>query len=645
MGTSTYLYQIDISLNGQNQTMKFMKKTNYLTAFAYSTWRIVKADLLLFRRFPRLFLAAAAITIVPAAYALIYLSSVWDPNSKTSDLPVGIVNLDEGFNYQGRATNIGTELSAELISLGTFGFRTLDDAQAARQEVRRGSLAFAVIIPRDFSASALPGVHPGGGKVTVVMSEGNNYAAASFARRFAVDLGHQVNEALNEKRWEQVLVSAVGTGENLAKLKAGVSQLHAGATTFNENMGRYNGTAAQLATGFKQLGSGIRSMESMLPADADLKTLKVGTQRLALRQRELGTGLEQLQTGARKLTDGATQMKEETADLPFIGEKIASKAGDLAAGGGQLTEGLAVALEANARLARGADRVDAGAEKLVDGVSALGEGIRLMSEKLPEDSRLDAFGRGGDELAMGAARLRSGIVLIDSVLPASTGKLDGSARGLADSVEPTLEVLAPVANNGSAFAPNMIAMALWLGAVMAVYLFNVRVLAAEHGSASTMAKTLGKIAVPAMIVLAQTFLTFLVLVYGLGIAVPNYLSFTLSMIVAGQAFLAIVYLLLRAFGEAGKLFVVLLLTLQLAAGGGVMPIELSGDFFRAVHDWLPFTWVVKTFRASLFGAYDNGWLHAWVDVILSGILALLLASFIRRWKTVSSADYKPGIDV
>ena len=54
----------------------------------------------------------------------------------------------------------------------------------------------------------------------VVLSEGNNYAAAGIARRFAVDLGHQVNEALNEKRWEQVLMSADGSGKSLDMLRA-----------------------------------------------------------------------------------------------------------------------------------------------------------------------------------------------------------------------------------------------------------------------------------------------------------------------------------------------------------------------------------------------------------------------------------------
>lgn len=622
-----------------------MSKKNHLAGLIHSTWRIVKTELSLFRRFPKLGLAVLAIALVPAAYALIYLSSVWDPNAKTNELPVGIVNLDEGFNHQGRHTNVGAELTAGLIKAASFGFRTLDDAQEARQAVRLGSLAFAVIIPKDFSASAVPGVEPGAGKVTVVLSEGNNYAAAGFARRFAIELGHQVNEALNEKRWEQVLVSVDGSGKSLLKLKAGVAQLRSGADALNEGLVRYSGTAAQLSTGFKQVGSGIRTMETRLPPEADLKTLKTGTQRLALRQREMGTGLEQLQAGARKLTEGASQMHEEASGIPFVGEKIAVGAGQLADGGTQLATGLATALDANARLTRGADRVEAGTEKLVDGLGALSEGIHTIAEKLPEDNRLDVFVASGRDLTTGAAKLRAGVELIDKVLPTSPEKLGGSARGLADSVEPALEVLAPVANNGSAFAPNMVAMALWLGAVMAVYLFNMRVLLAEHAHAPALAKALGKFIVPALIVLVQTFLTFLVLVFGLGIAVPSYLTFALSMVGAALAFLAIAYLLLRAFGDAGKLFAVLLLTLQLAAGGGVMPIELTGDFFQAVHEWLPFTWVIKTFRATLFGAFDNEWMHAWRVVVFSGLVALLLAAFVGRWKTVALADYKPGVEV
>jgi putative membrane protein len=616
-----------------------------LKELVHSMGRIARTDLNLFRRFPKFIWAALAIAIVPSLYALIYLSSVWDPSAKTSALPVGVVNLDEGLHYKGGVTNVGTELTTHLRATGIFGYQTFHDEQAVRQAVRKGSLAFAVIIPRDFSANALPGLRPGDGRVTVVMSEGNNYAAASFARRFAVDLGHQVNETLNEKRWEQVLVSVDGTGKNLDKLKAGVNQLHQGTIAFDQGMERYSAAAKQLSAGFKQVGAGLRTMDSMLPPETDLKTLKEGSQRLVARQKEFGTGLVKLQTGSRQLVDGAVQMQQETAGIPFVGEKIAASAGELAAGGRLLTEGLTTALEANARLTRGSVRLETGVTKLTEGLSTLGLGLHEMALKVPEDSRLDEFSHGAEDLVRNSAKLRTGIELIKTVIPQSLDRMGGSAKGLADSVQPNLEVLAPVANNGSAFAPNMIAMALWLGAVMAVYLFNVHTLAIEHAGSPALAKTLGKFLVPALVVMSQTVLIFLMLVFGLGVAVPNFFSFSLSMLVAGLVFLAIVFLLLRAFGEIGKLIVVLLLTLQLAAGGGVIPIELSGGFFQTVHDWLPFTWVIKTFRASLFGAFDFGWYRTLLDVFASGLLALILASFVSRWNTVTLSDYKPGISI
>lgn len=622
-----------------------MPIANLQNQFFRSIWRIVRTDLLLFQRFPRIRLAVVAIAAVPAVYALIYLSSVWDPNAKTNALPVAIVNLDAGIHYQGRAFNVGEELTAGLIQSATFGFRPMADAQAARQAVGLGRLAFAVIIAPDFSANAVPGVHAGGGRITVVFSEGNNYAAAGFARRFATELGHQVNETLNEKRWEQVLVTADGSGKSLDKLKAGMAQLRAGAQTLDAGAAKYSVTVAQLTAGVKEMAAGIRNMDDKLPADADLKSLRAGTQKLSATQRELGTGLEQLQIGAARLTEGAKTMQDQSVDIPFVGEKIAAGAGDLAAGGAQLKDGLSAALEANTRLVRGAAKAETNTGKLIDGASALGDGIHAIAVKLPEDSRLDALTQGGKTLADGAVKLRSGIELVASVLPAAPGKFDGSARGLADSVEPTLEVLAPVANNGSAFAPNMVAMALWLGAVMTAYLFNMGTLLADHVSAPRYAKVIGKFGLPALVVLLQVLLTFLMLVFGLGIRAPSYLTFALTMVMTSLAFLAVVYLLLRVFGETGKLFAVLLLTLQLAAGGGVMPIELTGDFFQAVHEWLPFTWVVKAFRASLFGAFDNGWLHVWSMVVMGGVTALLLAGFGGRWKLVVDADYKPGIDV
>lgn len=622
-----------------------MKQAGVWRRGLIACWRIILTDLLLFRRFPRLILAALAIVSVPAIYALIYLSSVWDPNAKTSDLPVGIVNLDQGAVYQGRASNVGTELLQELSASGEFGFRALDHADAARDSVRLGRLAFAVIIPPDFSANALPGTRRGGGKVVVVLSEGNNYAAAGIARRFAAELGHRVNEALNEQRWEQVLNSADGSGKSLDKLRAGMSSLRAGATNFNEGIARYDAAGAQLVAGVRRYGASTRTMAARMPAEGELRALRTGTQQLTQGQRELGGGLQQLQIGADLLTRGATQLQEETVGLLFVGEKIAESAGALAAGGKQLVDGLGTAQDASTQLLRGSARVEEGTLRLTEGVGQLADNLRALAERLPEDAQLEAYERSGSELRRGAGQLLDGIVLVESALPANAGKLDGSARGLAESVETVLEVLAPVPNNGSAFVPNMIAMALWLGAVMSVYLFSMRQLSEEHAASPALAKTLGRYAVPALLVMLQTALVVLVLLPGLGVTVPDLPSFLLIVAAAGQAFLAIVLLMLRAFGEVGKLVVILLLTLQLAAGGGVMPIELTTEFFQAVHDWLPFSWVIKALRASMFGALGGDWMRPWLEVVAVGLAALLACALVRRWTVVPAKDYRPAVDL
>jgi putative membrane protein len=600
-------------------------------------------DVALLWRVPRLWLAVLAVALVPAVYAWIYLSSVWDPNAKANELPVGIVNLDAGYEYQGQRHNVGAELVLALLRTAEFGFQSYSDAEAARQAVRQGRLAFAIIVPPDFSAAALPGRQAGDGRIQVVLSEGNNYAAAGLARRFAQELGHKANEALNERRWEQVLQSADGSGRTLQALRAALAQLRSGAREYQGAMARYSASTAELVQGMRQAMASLREAQQHLPAEAELRALRQGTQRLLQGQRELGLGLEQLHGGARRVHSGAQQLQEELGNLPFIGERLAEPTGQLADGASQLTLGLASALQAQTQLQRGAERVDEACTRLGAGVGEMAAGLRGLLDRLPGDEQLQALVRGGQMLTQSGQRLQAGIELLVHALPASVARPDGSARGLADSVEPALQVLAPVPNNGSAFAPNMIAMALWLGAVMAFYLFDPRVLSQAHAGAGRLAQTLGRYALPAALVLLQAALITLVLRQVLGVSVPDPASYALVVTVAALAFLAVVFALLRLFGELGKLFAVLLLTLQLAAGGGVMPIELTADFFQAVHDWLPFTWVVRALRASLFGAFGQAWGRAVLELAGIGLAALLLAALARRWQLVPSAQYGAGV--
>ena len=314
---------------------------------------IARLEAGLFGRFPKLGLAVAGIVFIPALYAYIYLSSVWDPAGRTSALPAAIINLDRGFAYGGQQVNLGRDVTGMLQKKNTFGFSLGTDEAQARAAVRQGRLAFALIIPPDFSANAVPGTQSGAGRLVVYASEGDNYNGAGLARRFAAELGHQVNETLNEKRWALVLGASADAGASVTRLRDGVAKLRAGAHAFEAGLAQASNGSTQLATGnlqlsasidqfaggIKQLGVGVRTLDAKKPKAQDLQALKSGAAALEMGHGDLGNGLEALQTGAQKLTDGALQLREETQSIPLIGTRIAGGAGQLQDGAAQLTAG------------------------------------------------------------------------------------------------------------------------------------------------------------------------------------------------------------------------------------------------------------------------------------------------------------------
>ena len=95
-----------------------------------------------FARFPRLILATLLVVCLPAVYTVIYLTSVWDPASRTSALPVGLVNLDQGITYRGQFFNAGSEVMANLRRKHTFGFTDLEGEDVARNAVQSGMGVF-----------------------------------------------------------------------------------------------------------------------------------------------------------------------------------------------------------------------------------------------------------------------------------------------------------------------------------------------------------------------------------------------------------------------------------------------------------------------------------------------------------------------
>lgn len=633
---------------------------------------IFRMEMTLFTRFPKLKVSAIGVAIIPALYALIYLSSVQDPSAHTGDLKAALVNLDKGLVYRDQNVNVGQEVAASIREKKAFGFVDYSDENEAKRAVRQGQLAFALIIPSDFSAIAVPGQSAAGGRLVVYVSEGNNYNGANLAKRFASELGHQVNVNLNESRWSMVLTTVTGSRDKLTELRKGAIALNDGAQKLDAGLVKAsagskalaNGAdglgaaVVQLTDGVKQLGAGLRTMDQQVPSAQELAVLKSGPKELMAGHAKLAQGLQDLQAGAQELNVASNRMRDETKGIPLVGTRLSDGASQLGDGAALLGGGLQSARMGQTQLADGTQKLGAGAAKLADGMAALGGGIHSAATKVPADAKLDelasasrAVSNGAQELRVGLDQLKSGakeltlgLNMLRHSLPRDLQAPDGSARGLADSVEPVIEIVAAVPNNGAGFAPNFLATSMWLGAVMAAFLFHLRRLPHAAKSASRPARLLGKLGILGGLVMTQALVIMLMSLFLLELHVVRLGAYALTLILSSLTFLTLIVALTRAFGDAGKAAVLLLMVLQLSSAGGVLPVELSGGVYQAVSPWLPFTWVIKALRASMFGAFNGDWLNAWLVIGLIGAIAGLAACFIGRWQFVSAEDHRPAME-
>ena len=102
---------------------------------------------------PLLIVVVAAIILIPSIYAGFFLASMWDPYGELDKLPVAVVNLDKGAEYNGEDLEIGNDLVDKLKEDGSLDFAFVDQSEA-EQGLRDGKYYMVVTIPEDFSYKA-----------------------------------------------------------------------------------------------------------------------------------------------------------------------------------------------------------------------------------------------------------------------------------------------------------------------------------------------------------------------------------------------------------------------------------------------------------------------------------------------------------
>src|SRR5690625_1194881 len=88
--------------------------------------------------------------ILPSLYAWLNIKASWDPYAQTDQIPIGVVNEDEGAVIRDQQVNVGEQLVETLKENNDFNWNFIDRKKAI-DEVEYGNYYAVIVVPKNFS--------------------------------------------------------------------------------------------------------------------------------------------------------------------------------------------------------------------------------------------------------------------------------------------------------------------------------------------------------------------------------------------------------------------------------------------------------------------------------------------------------------
>ena len=247
-----------------------------------------------------------AILFIPVLYAGMFLWAFWDPYKYLGDLPVAIVNQDEGAELNGEQLEIGDDLVKNLKKSNTFDFDIVDKKQGY-QGLEEQKYYILVEIPNDFSknATTLLEDEPQKLEIKYVPNEGANFLSAQIGETAMKEIKAEISKEIVATYSESIFEKVTDMAGGLGQASEGANQLSDGSAKLTEGVGQVKENLELLASKSIQFEEGVHTAAS--GSDELAKGSTAINQGLA----EVDEKLPQLVTGTAKAQAGAEQMKKE----------------------------------------------------------------------------------------------------------------------------------------------------------------------------------------------------------------------------------------------------------------------------------------------------------------------------------------------
>ncbi|PEZ09301.1 hypothetical protein CN326_02935 [Bacillus sp. AFS018417] len=406
-----------------------------------------------------------AVLFIPVLYAGMFLWAFWDPYSQLDDLPVAVVNLDEGAVYNGKPIEAGKELVDNLKENKSFKWEFVSDKKA-KQGMDDRKYYMTIRIPKDFSknTTTLLDENPKKSKLEYIPNESLNFLSSQIGGSAIQSIKSEVANSVTKTYAETMFDSLKDVSKGFADASEGAGKLHDGTSQLKDgsqqitnglgelskkandglnqlsdgsgqltgglgqlvdSKGKFQSGLSQLASGSNQITNGLSELNSKVSSMPDgVNQLLGGSQKITNGLKATQKGAQDISAGASGLSQGVSEWKKQADTLSGVAQQTAGGAQQVSKGLADLNEQIKnLPEEYRKQLQPAVQGIMEGSQQVSKGTAGVAQGVQgLAGEK--GAGKIEA---GATQLASGAGQLNDGI----SQLADGSGKVTGGLNELA----------------------------------------------------------------------------------------------------------------------------------------------------------------------------------------------------------------------
>lgn len=391
---------------------------------------------------------------------------------------------------------------------------------------------------------------------------------------------------------EDAQSNLASVSESLKALSGGSSSSLAGLGALKEATTQLKSRSATATPGIISSINGLYTIgTSAAPGSAAIAN---GTSQLAANMPVLSSSIKALSDGSAQLVNGTGQLAANAPLLNAGAQQVANGGKELSAAVPTLSSGISRLSSGSAALAGGTSKLAANGPKLTSGAGQLKDGALRIS------SGSGQLAAGSNKLDDALHQVKDGLVTLTDSLKSGADKIkdtntgDSAANAIARPVKTSHTDVDKVPNNGTAMAPYMLSVALFIAPITINMLYDT--FNPKKRPSSGIAWWASKMSVLGLVAVLSASIVFFALTGLLGLK-PLYPAKTLAfLILTSLTFTSLVTLFNLLLGKIGAFLMLVFMILQLGGSAGTYAIQLSNKFFMGISPYLPMTYTVSGLR-------------------------------------------------